>query len=180
MTDTNTITEDTEPAAPAATSTDAADNPATGTDTPGEAENGSQPESDPSGDDDAEPRGRAAQYRKRAQDAEAKVAEVEAHSAELAATIERLQRIHVEQAIAETGLKPAAVYAVAQLGDLVGDDGLPDQSKLEAAVKAAKEQLGAAPPPPLLRREMGMRSGAAGHPQPKKDGWAAAFARRDD
>lgn len=175
-----TTAEDTEPAAPAPTPTDADETPTAGTDTPGEPESGAEGETDGSGDDSAEPRGRAAGYRKRAQDAEARVAEVEAQVAEHVATIARLQRLHVDRAITETGLKPAAVYAVAQLADLLGDDGLPDQSKLEAAVKAAKVQLGAAPPPMPFRREMGMRSGATGHPQPKKDGWAAAFARRDD
>jgi hypothetical protein len=129
---------------------------------------------------DGETKGRAAQYRRRAQEAETRAAELEEQITGHTATIERLQRLHVDRAISDTGLKPAAVYAVAQLADLLGDDGLPDQSKLEAAVQAAKEQLGAAPPSPPLRREMGMRSGAAGHPRPKRDGWAGAFAPRED
>ncbi|MBI2696153.1 hypothetical protein [Mycobacterium nebraskense] len=173
-----TDTTATESAVPAPTSTDAAETPAVGTDTPGEAESGSQGEN---GEASEEPKGRAAQYRKRAQDAEAKVAEVEAQSAELAATVERLQRLHVEQSIAATGLKPAAVFAVAQLSELIGEDGLPDKSKLDAAVHAAQEQLGAAPKPAAVQRQRGMVSGASGYPAgPKSNGWAAAFSPPDD
>lgn len=175
-----TTAEDTEPAAPAPTSTEADETPTAGTDTPGEAENGAQGENDGSGDDSAEPRGRAAGYRKRAQDAEAKVAEVEAQSAELTATIERLQRLHVENAVTAAGVKPGAVFAVAELADLLDEAGLPDAAKIEAAIDAARDQLGVRRHEHPLQRQLGMRSGAAGHPQPKKDGWAAAFARRDD
>lgn len=100
--------------------------------------------------------------------------ELEAQSADHVATIERLQRLHVEQAVAATGVKPAAVFAVAELADLLDDTGLPDADKVTAAVEAAREQLGvgrAAPP----SRQFGMRSGA-GTPPPKRDGWVGAFA----
>lgn len=173
-----TTAEDTEPAAPAPTATDADEIPTTGTDTPEEGEYGSQPENDGTGE--VEPKGRAAGYRKRAQDAEAKVAEVEAHSAELTATIEQLQRLHVENAVTAAGVKPGAVFAVAELADLLDEAGLPDAAKIEAAIDAAREQLGVRRHEHPLQRQLGMRSGASGHPQPKKDGWAAAFARRDD
>lgn len=170
----------TEPAAPAPTSTDAAETPIAGTDTPEVAENGAEGENDGGGDDSAEPRGRAARYRDRAQAAEAKVAEVEAQSAELAATIERLQRLHVETAVAAAGVKPGAVFAVSELADLLDEDGLPDAAKIDAAIDAAREQLGVRRREQPMHRQLGMRSGAAGHPQPKRDGWAAAFARRDE
>lgn len=176
---TDTATTDTEPAAPAPTSTDAAENPAAGTDTPGEAENGAEDENGSSGDDSAEPRGRAAQYRKRAQDAEARVAEVEAEAAEHVATIGRLQKLHVEQMAAAAGVKPAAVFAVAELAALLAEDGLPDPEKIAAAIDTAQEQLGVARYQPPIQRQLGMRSGA-GVPQPKRDGWAGAFAPRDD
>lgn len=180
MTDTDTLAEGTEPAAPTPTSTDAAENPSAGTDTPEQAENGSQPETDGSGDDDAEPRGRSAQYRKRAQDAEARAVEVEAQAAEHVATIERLQRLHVEQVVTAAGVKPGAVFAVTELADLLGEDGLPDPAKIEAAIDLARDQLGVRRYEHPVQRQLGMRSGAAGHPQPKKDGWAAAFSRRGD
>lgn len=163
-----TDTTATEAAVPAPTSTDAAETPAVGTDTPGEAESGAEGEND-----GGEPRGRAAQYRKRAQDAEA-------HSAELAVTVERLQQRLVERVVAEAGVKVAAVLAVSPLADLLDEDGLPDAGKIESAIDAARDQLGVRRHEHPIQRQLGMRSGASGHPQPRKDGWAAAFARRDD
>lgn len=178
MTDTATTT-DTQDGAAAPTSTDAAENPAAGMETPGDAENGSQPENDDAGE--GEPKGRAAQYRKRAQDAEARAAQLEEQITGHAATIERLQRLHVDRAITETGLKPAAVYAIAGLADLLGDDGLPDPAKITAAVTAARDQLGAAPKAAAVQRQRGLVSGASGYPAgPKPNGWAGAFAPRDN
>jgi hypothetical protein len=175
MTTTDTTTEG---AVPDASATDADETPAAGTGTPGEAENGAEAENDSADSDSDEPRGRAGQYRKRAQDAETARDAAEARATDLAANVERLQRLHVEQAVAQTGIKPAAVFAVAELADLLGDDGLPDADKVTAAVATARDQLGinliAAP-----QRQIGMRSGA-GTPPPKKDSWASAFAPRDE
>jgi|GEM_PF-2860488 len=120
--------------------------------------------------DDGKSGGREARYRKRAQEAEAQ-------RDALSATVERLQLRQVEQVITAAGLKPAAVFAVAELKDLIADDGTPDESKLDAAVQTARDRLGI--PRPTIQRQMGMRSGASGHPQPKRDGWSSAFSPRD-
>ncbi|BBZ38574.1 hypothetical protein [Mycobacterium conspicuum] len=174
-----TTATDTQDAAPAPTSTDTAETPTAGTEPQGLTENGSQPESDTT-EQEGEPKGRAANYRKRAQDAEAKVAEVEAQSAELTATVERLQRLHVEQVVTATGLKPAAVFAVAELADLLDEQGLPDHDKITAAITAAQEQLGAARRPEAVRRERQLLSGAGAPPTgPKPNAWAGAFGPRD-
>jgi hypothetical protein len=129
-------------------------------------------DSDDDGDDDGEPTGRAAKYRQRAKDAEAR-------ATELAATVERLQRAQVEHAINTTGIKPAAVLAVSELGDLLDDDGLPDSKKITAAADKARQQLGITRPTVDGMRYSGLHSGA-GLPAPKRDGWADAFARRDE
>lgn len=176
MTDTDTTTtEGTEPTAAAPTSTDADKNPTAGTDTSGDAENGAEAEND-----GAEPRGRAAQYRRRAQDAEAARDEALQQVTEHVAVIERLQQRLVERVVAEAGVKVAAVLAVSPLVDLLDDDGLPDIDKINTAIDAARDQLGVRRHEHPIQRQLGMRSGASGHPQPRKDGWAAAFARRDD
>jgi hypothetical protein len=166
----------TEAAAPDTSATDTDETLPAGAGTPGEAENGSQAETE-GGEGDSEARGRSGQYRRRAQEAEARVAEVEAQSTEHVATIERLQRLHVEQAITTAGIKPAAVFAVAALADLLGDDGLPDADKVTAAVATAREQLGIERHATV--RQLGMRSGA-GAPPPKRDGYVAAFGPRNE
>ncbi|MGH3265310.1 MAG: hypothetical protein ACRDNS_25320, partial [Trebonia sp.] len=112
------------------------------------------------------------------QAAEARVTEVEQARDELAGTVERLQRLYVEQAVTRAGVKPAAVFAVAELADLLGDDGLPDEAKVAAAVAAAREQLGVARPNLAAFRERGLLSGA-GVPAPKRDSFTAAFGPRD-
>lgn len=121
------------------------------------------------GADDDKPSGREARYRKRAQEAEAQ-------RDALAATVERLQRGQLESAIAAAGVKPAAVFAVTELGDLLAEDGTPSDKKIAEAVKIARDQLGIPSRPPL--RQTGMRSGA-GYSPPKKDGWVDAFRRQD-
>ncbi len=53
-----------------------------------------------------------------------------------------LQRQLVEQQVIAAGMRPAAVFAVAQLGDLLADDGTIDTGKLTAAMSTAKETFG--------------------------------------
>ncbi|MGH3969539.1 MAG: hypothetical protein ACRDTV_15840 [Mycobacterium sp.] len=139
-----------------------------------------QDDADGSGDNDTEPRGRAAKYRQRAQESEAARDAAEQKATGLAGTIERLQRLHVEQAITAAGIKPAALWAVAELADLVDDDGLPDDAKIAAATKTARDQLGIKPPNLAGLRERGQLLSGAGAPQPRRDGWSAAFGRRDE
>ncbi|OBI46978.1 hypothetical protein [Mycobacterium colombiense] len=169
MSDTATDTTDATIDAGAAEADAAADD-----NTEAETEAQDAPEADT---DDGKPNGREARYRKRAQEAEATIAARDAAIAEQAATIERLQRGQLETAITAAGVKPAAVFAVAELKDLLTEDGMPDEAKITAAVKAARDQLGITRP--TLHRQTGMRSGA-GYSPPKKDGWVDAFRRKDD
>ena len=71
--------------------------------------------------------------------------QAEAERDSLAGKVEALQRTQIDAHVTAPALKPAAVWASgAQLADLVGDDGTPDQEKIAAAVAAAREQLGIA------------------------------------
>ncbi|ORV90668.1 hypothetical protein AWC11_12045 [Mycobacterium interjectum] len=162
-----------ETTTPPADATQSAPEGATPTDDTAPAENVGEKEIPA---DEGQPSGRSAKYRERAQAAETRAAELEQQITDYTATIERLQRLHVDQAITAAGVKPAAVHAVTDLADLLGDDGLPDSAKIAAAVKTARDRLGIQPP--TFSRQTGMRSGA-GAPQPKKDGFAAAFAPRE-
>lgn len=95
------------------------------------------------------------------------------------ATIERLQRLHVDAAITTAGMKPAAVHAITALTELLGDDGLPDAEKVAAAVGQARDRLGIPKPDPLREyRLSGLRSGA-GEAPPRRDNWTAAFTPGD-
>lgn len=84
----------------------------------------------------------AAKYRRRLRD-------VEAERDTLKATVESLQRAEVDRLATDAGLRPAALWANgAEVGELLGDDGTVDQGKVAAAISAARETLGIAPPPP--------------------------------
>jgi hypothetical protein len=173
---TNTATDATEGPALDASATDSDEQPAAGAGTPEDREDSAEGEN--GGDEgDSAPRGRVAAARQRAQEAEAARDAAEARATDLAGTVKLLQRLHVEQAVTAAGVKPAAVFAVAELADLIDDTGLPDADKVKAAVATAREQLGVSRP--VVERQMGMRSGAGVAP-PKRDGWAAAFGPRSE
>lgn len=100
--------------------------------------------------------------------------EVEAERDSLAGKVEALQRAQVDAHITALGTKPAAVWASgAQLSDLVGEDGTPDQEKIAAAVAVAREQLGIDDRP--KRPARGLTSGASVTREPV-NGWREAFA----
>lgn len=153
---------------------------ATATDTPVESEDAAPDDvsAEPDAETEQPPQGRQAGYRQRAQAAEARVAEIEAETAAQATKIEGLQKMLVDKAVEASGLKPAAVFAVAELGALLDENGLPDPEKIDAAVAAAKESLGVVGLLPGPTRQTGMRSGA-GYSPPKRDSWADAFAPKD-
>lgn len=94
-----------------------------------------------------------------------------AHSAE--ARVGALQKAAAEQLIAGHGLKADAVWAVATLDDLLGDDGAVDPAKIKAAVGAAKDKLGI-PTKAAPQGLSGMRSGNMAA-QPPRDSWREAF-----
>jgi hypothetical protein len=168
----------TDHAGPDASATLADENPGAATEIPEDRENGSQVENEGEGGD-SENRGRSGRLRERAQAAEARVAEVEQQNADYVDTIAKLQKFHLEQAITAAGVKPAAVWAVADYTDLLDDNGLPDAEKVTVAVENAREQLGIRPQPQAVHRQRELRSGAGTSP-PKRDGWVSAFARRDE
>ncbi|WP_024443359.1 hypothetical protein [Mycobacterium sp. UM_WGJ] len=103
----------------------------------------------------------SAGYRERATTAEAAVA--------------ALQQQHAERLIDAAGVKPAAVFAVTELADLIADDGTVDAEKVNAAVTRARQELGVTGrPQPLLSRG-GLTSGT-GAPQSTPNRWQSAFA----
>lgn len=106
----------------------------------------SEDQADADADDDGAsasdgPGREAARYRRRLRDAEAE-------RDTLKATVESLQRAEVDRLATDAGLRPAALWANgAEVGELLGDDGTVDAARVSAAISAAREQLGIAPPP---------------------------------
>ena len=102
--------------------------------------------------------------------------QAEAERDTLAGKVEALQRTQIDAHVAATGLKPAALWASgAQLADLVGDDGTPDQQKIAAAVATAREQLGSVNDRPKRPARGGLTSGAS-VPREPVNKWREAFA----
>lgn len=130
---------------------------------PGEAE---QPEAEPEGE--SFPRDYVEQLRKESADRR-KERDI------LAAQVEKLQRRAVEKALKTTGVKPAAVWSVAALPDLIAEDGTIDDDKLSLAIDKAVNELGA------QRISKGNYvAGVGGVPNalPKVDRWSEAFTPR--
>ena len=82
----------------------------------------------------------AAKYRRR-------LREAEAQRDQLAGQVEAMQRAEVERLAEADGLKPAALWAGAELAGLLADDGTVDGARVSAAIEAAREQLGIPAPP---------------------------------
>lgn len=107
----------------------------------------------------------AAKYRR-------KLREAEKQRDELAARVEALQRAQAEGLLAASGVKPQAVFAVAELADLLGDDGTIDADKLTAAVETAREKFGIAKP---TKGNLVPGVGSQPNRVPKADAWREAF-----
>lgn len=91
--------------------------------------------------------------------------------------LEAMQRAAVDSQVAALGVRPAAFWAAGtQLGELLGEDGVPDATKVEQATTAAKDTLGITVFKPIPAR---LQSGAMTH-QPKRDSWVEAFAPQQD
>ena len=73
----------------------------------------------------------------------AQLRETEAQRDQLAGTVEAMQRAEIERLAAGIIAKPEALWASGTaVADLLGDDGLVDPSKVNAAAHAAREELG--------------------------------------
>lgn len=107
----------------------------------------------------------AAKYRRRLRD-------TEKQRDTLAAHVEALQRAHIEAALTKSGVKPDAVFAVAELADLVAEDGTIDADKLAAAVDAARAKFGITTP-----SKGAHVPGVGNQPatRPRADAWRDAF-----
>lgn len=104
-------------------------------------------------------RRKSAGYRERAQAAEQQLAALQGAEERLAA----LQRKTVESQITAAGMRPAAVFAVAELDDLLAADGTVDTDKLVAAMASARDTLGIEQAPRRQRRTLDtLTSGASG------------------
>lgn len=77
----------------------------------------------------------AARYRRR-------LRETEQERDRLTQQVEALQRSEVERAAAAEQIKPAALWSVTELADLLAEDGTVDADKLTAGIKSARDVLG--------------------------------------
>ncbi|MEB3065722.1 hypothetical protein [[Mycobacterium] zoologicum] len=94
------------------------------------------------------------------------------------AAVEALQRQQVERLADDAGIKPAAIWAVAELGALIGEDGSVDAELVKGAIGTARSTLGVSgrPQPPRSRN---MFASGSGVPQETPKGFAEAFAPRE-
>lgn len=109
------------------------------------------------------PNSEAAKYRR-------KLREAEAERDTLAQRLEAVQRQQVEALLG--GVKPEALWAVAELAELLTDEGTIDADKVSAAIDAARERFGIAKPSPGTHVPgIGNRPTIA----PAADRWKEAF-----
>jgi hypothetical protein len=104
-----------------------------------------------------------------------KLRDTEAERDQLQGTVAALQRAQTAQAITAHGIKPDAVWAVTELGDLLDDTGIPDPRKIADAVALARDQLGIVTRAPSADR---LKSGASQPAAPSPSGWQRAFGPR--
>lgn len=93
------------------------------------------PETDDQADESDSGNKEAAKYRRR-------LRETEAERDRLTQQVEALQRSEVERQAAAEQIKPAALWSVTELADLLAEDGTVDADKLTAGLKSAREVLG--------------------------------------
>jgi hypothetical protein len=121
---------------------------------------------DPDDGDGKSANAEAAKYRRRLRDTQAELESV-------AAQLDAVQRQQVELLIAESGVKPTAVWSVTGVAELLGDDGAIDTEKVTAAVETAREKFG------IPKRQKGNYvPGVGNQPSspPKTDTWTTAFS----
>ncbi|MDM2029854.1 hypothetical protein PP300_11175, partial [Mycobacteroides abscessus] len=84
----------------------------------------------------------SADHRGRANTAEEQLTAMQARAEAAEGQVLALQRRSVEQQIVNAGMRPAAVWAVSQLDELLADDGTVDTSEVQRAMATAKKTLG--------------------------------------
>jgi hypothetical protein len=125
-----------------------------------------EPATDPDDGDGKSANAEAAKYRRRLRDSQAQLEYVTAQ-------LDAVQRQQVELLIAESGVKPTAVWSVTGVAELLGDDGAIDTEKVTAAVETAREKFG------IPKRQKGNYvPGVGNQPSspPKTDTWQTAFS----
>jgi hypothetical protein len=124
------------------------------------------PEEAEDSSDDKAMNAEAAKWRRR-------LRETQAELEKTAAQLDAVHRQQVELMLADTGVKPAAVWTVTDVAELLGDDGAIDTEKVTAAVETARERFG------IPKRATGNHvPGVGNQPSvlPKGDTWTQAFA----
>ncbi len=117
------------------------------------------------GQTDSSPNREAAKWRRRLRD-------TESERDKLAETVTTLQRQQVESMLGGR-VRPAALWAVSELSEMLNESGSPTPELVEAAIEKAKLTLGIRP---AMVHPASLRSGAANTP-PRQDPWEKAFAR---
>lgn len=93
------------------------------------------PEPDDQADEDTPPSRQAAKWRTKFREAETRIGE-------LATQVEALQRHHIESLLTNEDITPKAFWRLAELKDMISDDGFPDPAKVSAAARGIRESLG--------------------------------------
>lgn len=101
--------------------------------------------------------------------------EAEQQRDQLAAQVAALQRQQVEATIGLSGVKPAALWAVTDLADLLGEDGTIDTDKVAAAIDKARDELGVQT---ISKGNYVPGVGTMPTALPKTNQWSEAFAPR--
>lgn len=103
-----------------------------------------------------------------------KVREVETTRDALAEKVAALQLAQLDTMLTGTGVKPAAVLAVAELAALLDEDGLVDSGKVNDAVAAARARFGIGAPKGTVVPGLGQQPSGV----PRVDAWQDAFSPR--
>jgi len=128
--------------APAASS---AINIAVDEDGSGDVEAQADGEPDEAADEESTPNSEAAKWRHKFRDEQNTHKETRTALESMTARVESLQRAQVESLLAESRVKPAALWATTELSALVAEDGTVDAAAVKTAIDAARKTLGIAP-----------------------------------
>lgn len=121
----------------------------------------------------------SADHRGRANTAEEQLTAMQARAEAAEGQVLALQRRSVEQQIVNAGMRPAAVWAVSQLDELLADDGTVDTSEVQRAMATAKKTLGIQQRRNPAGVRDGMNSGSGRPREPKPvPGFTDAFGPR--